>query len=252
MNFDRSDPKLNIREIIAGADRLFNNGKTEELGGYLRRWRAAAAECGDKAAELSILSELMGHYRMAGDKERGLEAVQSGFALIEKLGISDTAAAGTIRLNGATVLQAFGMIGEALEHYRKVMECYNRNLPAGDQRFAGLFNNMASAYAAVGDLKTAEDHYLKALELLKQHGQIMDQAVALVNLARLYAAADPGDELVKISLECAMECFNSPEIPRDGYYAHTCRKCASAFGELGSIEDEKILNMRADKYYAGN
>ena len=49
-----------------------------------------------------------------------------------------------------------------------------------------------------------------------------------------------------------MACFDDPAAIHDGYYAHTCRKCASAFGPLGFPEVEEELNWRADEYYAGN
>ncbi|MBR2373328.1 MAG: tetratricopeptide repeat protein [Lentisphaeria bacterium] len=245
-----SSKQISVEEIIAGCDRLFNSGKMDALGEHLRFWRNEAALCGDKAAELTVLSELMGHYRMMKDHDRGIEAVREGFALMRELNIGKVAA-GTILINGATALQSFGIVNEALEYYQEALACYRQELAPSDRRFAGLFNNMAAAFAANGDIKKAENHYLEALDILKNCGQIMDQAVTLVNLAQLYAANDPADPMIKVSLECAMECFNDSGVPRDGYYAHTCSKCAAAFGELGYPEDEKILKTRAGDFYAG-
>lgn len=243
--------KISVEEIIAGCDRLFNSGKMEALGEHLRFWRNEAALCGDRSAELTVLSEMMGHYRMMKDEKRGLEAVRDGFALLEDLGITGVSA-GTILINGATALHSFGMADDALAYYKKAEACYCTSLKPGDKLFAGLFNNMAAAFAAKGELKNAEHYYLEALDILKSCGQIMDQAVTLVNLAKLYAAADPADPMVAVSLECAMECFNSPDVVRDGYYAHTCSKCAAAFGELDHREDEQELKKRSEEYYAGH
>ena len=244
--------RIPVPEIIARCDELFNTEQMGPLGDHLRHWLAKARELGDEQGELTILSELMGHYRMTGDRERGLEAVRDGFALMKKIGEEGTVSAGTILLNGATALQAFGETEKALNCYAEAFRCYGAHLDPMDARFAGLLNNMAGAYAASGNFRSAEDHYLRALDVLKACGNLMDSAVTYVNLAQLYASADPDDPMIQATLDCAMDCFDSPDAVRDGYYAHTCRKCASAFGAFGRPETEKELNARADSYYAGH
>ena len=241
-----------MRKIIAECDRLFNEEKMVELGEHLRKWRGEAQAIGDREGELGILSELMGHYRMLGDRERGLAAVRDGFTLLGKLGIAGSVSAGTILVNGATALQAFGEIDESLNYYKEAFRCYGAYLDPNDWRFAGLLNNMAAAYAAKHDLKYAEAYYRKALDVLKACGNLMDAAVTHVNLAQMYAAEDRNDPRISVELELAVACFDDPAAVHDGYYAHTCRKCASAFGPLGFPEVEEELNWRADEYYAGN
>ena len=241
-----------MQEIIEECDRLFNEERTFELGEHLRKWLGEARRIGDREGELGILSELMGHYRMQGDRERGMEAVRDGFTLLRKLGIAGSVSAGTILLNGATALQAFGEIDESLTYYKEAFRCYGAHLDPNDWRFAGLLNNMAAAYAAKHDVKYAEAYYRKALDVLKACGNLMDAAVTHVNLAQMYAAEDRDDPRIASELELAVACFDDPAAVHDGYYAHTCRKCASAFGPLGFPEVEEELNWRADEYYAGN
>ena len=248
----RNSPRrIPMQEIIQECDRLFNAERPVELGEHLRKWRAEAQAIGDREGELGILSELMGHYRMLGDRERGLAAVRDGFTLLGKLGIAGSVSAGTIRLNGATALQAFGDVDGALNYYKEAFRCYGAHLDPNDWRFAGLLNNMAAAYAAKHDLQYAEAYYRKALSVLKACGNLMDAAVTHVNLAQLYAAEDGNDPRIAAELDLAMACFDDPAAVHDGYYAHTCRKCASAFGPLGRPETEAELNRRADEYYAG-
>ena len=248
----RNHPRrIPMREIIAECDRLFNAERPVELGEHLRKWRAEAQAIGDREGELGILSELMGHYRMQGDRERGLAAVRDGFTLLGKLGIAGSVSAGTILVNGATALQAFGEIDESLRYYKEAFRCYGAHLDPNDWRFAGLLNNMAAAYAAKHDVKYAEAYYRKALGVLKACGNLMDAAVTHVNLAQMYAAEDRDDPRIPAELDLAMGCFDDPAAVRDGYYAHTCRKCASAFGPLGRRDIEAELNRRADEYYAG-
>ena len=244
--------RIPMQEVIQECDRLFNSEKMAELGEHLRKWREEARRTGDREAELGILSELMGHYRMQSDRERGLMAVRDGFALLGQLGIAGSVTAGTILINGATALQAFGDVDGALNYYKEAFRCYGAHLDPNDWRFAGLLNNMAAAYAAKHDVKYAEAYYRKALDVLKACGNLMDAAVTHVNLAQMYAAEDRTDPRIASELELAVACFDDPAAVHDGYYAHTCRKCASAFGPLGFPEVEEELNWRADEYYAGN
>ena len=244
--------RIPMQEIIQECDRLFNAEKSAELGEHLRKWREEARRIGDREGELGILSELMGHYRMQGDRERGLMAVRDGFALLGQLGIGGSVSAGTILLNGATALQAFGDVDGALNYYKEAFRCYGAHLDPNDWRFAGLLNNMAAAYAAKHDVKYAEAYYRKALDVLKACGNLMDAAVTHVNLAQMYAAENRDDPRIASEFELAVACFDDPTAVRDGYYAHTCRKCASAFGPLGYPEIEEELNRRADEYYAGH
>ena len=240
-----------LEEIIKECDRLFNQENVTALGEHLRFWRRRAVELGDKKGELSVLSELMGHYRMIRNESGAVSAVRDGFALIRELGVESTAGAGTIYINGATALQSFGFSDEAMKHYRKAERCYRENLDPEDERFAGLFNNMASACIDSGDFDAAGEYYFKALQILENSGNFMDLAVTYVNLAQLYDGMDPEDEeRINRCLDAAYDCFESGKVPRDGYFAHTCRKCAPAFGYFGRFLDEEKLRQYADEIYA--
>ena len=246
---ERCGNGIPMEEIIARCDELFNAEKTAELGELLRYWRSEAQKRRDRHGELGILSEMMGHYRMAKDPERGMEAIESGIALLRELGLSGTLPAGTILLNGATALQSFGKVPEALSFYAETARIYERHLDPADWRFAGLYNNMAAAYEAKGEFPLAEKCYLRALDVLKLCANNMDSAVTCLNLAQLYKTWHNDMELVENMLEIAMEFFNMPDQIHDGYYAHTCRKCASGFGALGRRDLEDELNKQADLYY---
>ena len=242
--------RIPLESVIAECDRLFAGEKTFELGEHLRKWRQKAAELGDKRSELTLLNELMGHYRMLGDRERGLAAVRDGFRLIGEVGIGGSVSAGTILLNGATALKSFGFVKEALQHYAEAFRCYGAHLAPDDPRFAGLLNNMAAAYADNGEIRHAEAYYKKALTILKDKSQLMDRAVTEINLAQLHHRQDPGDPRITECLDRAFACFESPEAEFNAYYAHTCRKCAGAFGDFGQHDRERELNERADALYA--
>ena len=250
-NSDFSE-RIPLGDILKECDRMFNANAKAELGAFLRAWRAKAQQSGDLSGELSILNELTGYYRLANDPEHGKPVVNDALSLITKTGISGSLSAGTILLNAATALCAFGDTDQAVELYNRASECYFANLPEGDIRFAGLFNNMASAFLAAGDFDKAEEYYLQAVDILSSANSIMDMAVTYVNLAQLYFSKGEAAEVIASTLDCAMLCFNSPATPRDGYYAHTCTKCAGAFGQMGRKDYEEELLTRAREFYAGN
>ena len=241
--------RIPLPEIIAECDEFFKSNDTARLGEHLRFWRRRAQELGDESGELSILSELMGHYRMQRDEERALAAVRDGLELMKLLDVYGTAGGGTILINAATALQSFGHFSEALRYYAEAFRCYDAALDPMDVRFAGLLNNMAAAYDANGESAHAEAHYRKALNILQHHGNLMDSAVTYINLAQLYDRQNENDSRVAEMLDLAMECFNDPAAERGGYYAHTCNKCASAFGLFGRENDEEELKRRAAEIY---
>ena len=241
-----------LEKVLAECDNLFNQEKKHELGEHLRFWRRRASEMGDKKNELSLLSEMMGHYRMVRDEAKALASVKDGVALISELGISDTVSAGTILINAATALQSFGYAEEAAVYYKQAESCYLKNLPPQDIRFAALYNNMASSCIDQGNFEQAENFYLQAAEILRTANQLMDLAVTFINLAQLYDGLDPEDSKIETYLDQALACFENNAVPHDGYYAHTCRKCASAFGYFGRFADEKELQDKAEKFYAGH
>ncbi len=244
--------KIPLESILAECDAHFNSGNPAAVGETLRRALTLAQENGDAQSELTLLNELMGHYRMAGDADRGSAAVKSGFALMRKLGLAGSVSAGTILINGATALHSFGMPDAAAEAFDEAYRCYRAGLPENDRKFAGLFNNMAAVYAEKNDFDRAENLYLQALEILSAPADLMDYAVTCVNLAQLYCRRDPADPAVDTMLDAAMLAFDHPDAARDGYYAHSCSKCAGAFSDAGRGNDAAELIKRSEAIYAGN
>jgi hypothetical protein len=48
-----------------------------------------------------------------------------------------------------------------------------------------------------------------------------------------------------------MDVFDDPQTVWDGYYAHTVRKCAGAFRDLGYAAEGRELEERAALIYEG-
>ncbi len=243
--------RLSLAPVLEKYDGLMARGEKAEAGKVLENALALARQYGDQNSELSLLSELMGYYRQAGQSARGVEIVEQGFRLLAQLGLSGTATAGTILINGATALSAAGQPERALRAYEEAFRCYGKTVPPDDLRFAALYNNMAAAYAAAGKPGQAAQHYRGALRVLSHHPENPDAAVTHINLAQLYVH-EP--EKARDELACALEALDGPEIIWNEYYAHTCLKCAAAFAEFGMDEQVKEMQERAEiiHEHAGN
>ncbi len=237
-------------ELLRRADALMGQERWEEAESLFLSEKQAAAERGFSERELSLCSELLGFYRMRGDAARFWEIWTRTKELLASLRLTGRAR-GTFLINAATGMVAFGEAREALALFDEAEACFRRGLPRGDLLFAALYNNMASACEALGDYAAAERRYKLAGEILDGYPGHPDKGTYYVNLAQLYARQDRGDPRVGECLTHAMEVFDDPQTVWDGYYAHTVRKCAGAFRDLGYAPEGAELEERAALIYEG-
>lgn len=238
-----------MEAFIQELDSLMGQARWDEAEALLLLYKSRATARGDRQTELSLCNELVGFYRQR-QKENGFAPHwQRCQQLLEELNVRGVSR-GTILINGATALVSFGKAEEALPFYQEAFGCYLRGLSPEDERFAALFNNMASAFQACGAYERAEEHMKMAMDVLEKKPHHVDVATTWVNLAQLYARWQrPAD--VSAALDRAMERFDDPEVLWNDYYAHTCRKCAGAFAALGQPLRERELLERADMVYEG-
>ena len=225
---------LDVPAIIRGLDALYAQSREAEAQTYLESHLSEARRLGDWRAELSLTSELLGQYRRSMDEQKGLAAVFDALELIKTHRMGRTVSGATVLLNAATTLGCFGRSAEALPIFRHVCRVYADNLDPQDYRFAGLYNNMANAHAALGETKEAEGLFHSAIRILeKLEGGGCETAVTLCSLAELYDAADPEDPRIAEALERAWETLDDPALERGGYYAFMASKCLPVFDRLG-------------------
>jgi tetratricopeptide (TPR) repeat protein len=118
--------------------------------------------------------------------------------------------------------------------------------------YAGLWNNMAYTLEKIGDSNGAQKAYEKAIEVLSRLSMFSDLAVSYVNLAGLYFNTLNNKEKAMEYLTLALDIFNSNALIKDSYYAHTCKKCAGAFTDMGYPEIAEDLQKRANEIYERN
>ncbi len=241
-----------ISSVISKLDAYLNKEDYESADRLLKYWLNEAHVIGDQRGELSILNEILGFSRRIDDKEGGISAVERCVELINTLTV-DAKTSGTILLNAATTMKAFGNAAGAIRHYEKAEDLFGKSLPSWDPLWGGLYNNYALALTDLGRYDEALDLYQKAIDIisLKENGTL-EVAITLTNIAELMEKIGESDALIEQFLEQTKTLLDDPALPRNGYYAFVCRKCAPTFGYFGWFAVQKDLNERADCIYEGN
>ncbi|MGM9657719.1 MAG: tetratricopeptide repeat protein [Eubacteriales bacterium] len=239
--------------VIAKLDEYFSRNDYQSAERHLKYWRAEAAAGNDIRGEITVLNEQIGIYRKTGKEKECFEAIDAVLALSEENDMENTAAFGTILVNIATGYKAFGKADKALPVYEKARSIYESVLAPQDERLGGLYNNMALALVDLNDFRRAEDLYNKALEVMskQEHGEA-EMAITYLNIADLVAAEEgeeAGEKRIRDCIDKAEELLDTESLPRNGYYAFVCEKCAPSFGYHGYFLAEQKFSNRAREIY---
>jgi hypothetical protein len=78
----------------------------------------------------------------------------------------------------------------------------------------------------------------------------MADAVEAQANAGLLADDSAAEHEIERLLDTALDLLDTPSLPRDGYYAFVCEKCAPAFGHHGYFLADEDLRTRANDIYA--
>ena len=223
----------------------------EAVERHLKYWLAEAEANRDERGQLMLNNELMGYYRKQENREKAFGHAEKAAELVEKLGMEDTVTAGTTWVNAGTVREAFGDPVGGLAFFEMARENYEKNLPENDGRLGGLYNNMALALAACGRYGESTDMFRRALQVMakQEHGEL-EQAITWLNMADAAEAAlgpEQAEDEAEEYLERAEALLDTEYLPRNGYYAFVCEKCAPVFGHYGWFATEAELKRRAEE-----
>ena len=242
-----------IRRIIEKLDEHLSRNDYPAAEQLLRYWRTEADNGNDLRGKLTVLNEQIGLYRKMNKKTEGIEAIDDALALADTLHMEGTVTLGTTLINAATGYKAFGMAEEALPLYRKAQNIYEAALHPSDSRLGGLYNNMALTVMKLGNYREAEELFLKAIKIMSvnEHGEA-DMAISYCNLADLVSAEVgivEGEKQIEAYLNMAERLLDTESLPRNGYYAFVCEKCAPTFGYYGYFLTEEKLMTRSREIY---
>lgn len=251
---------------------------------HLLYWLEEAKQGRDLRGQLMVRNELIGHFRKTANRERALENVDQALHLLHEMDFSNSISAGTTYVNAATACNAFGENERAMELFEKARAVYETQggkpaVPGADpQLLGGLYNNMAlTCVALAGEARascdtanrkesgdTAERNaaewfdrafslYKRALEQMRRvtNGEL-EQAITYLNMADAREGRDgpeAAEKEIETLLDTAYDLLQTPSVPRDGYYAFVCEKCAPTFSYYGYFLAADDLQKKADELY---
>ncbi len=230
----RPIPVARIRERV---DALTGKKDYDGAARLLEYWREEARAAGDLRGEFVVLNEMMGVYRKMEKEEKAMDSAAGALALIPVLDMGETISAGTAYVNAGTVCDCFGYPDRALAHFETAQRIYESSLDPGDERLGGLYNNMALALADQDRYEEAFHYYALALDVMAQqpYGKA-EQAITCLNMANAAEEArgpEAAEEEICGYLQQAETLLKDPVLPRNGYYAFVCEKCAPTFSYYG-------------------
>ena len=216
---------------------------------HLLYWLEEAALGGDLRGELFLCNELVGHFRKSAKREEAFRYAERALALLDKLDFSSGVSAGTTLVNAATAYSAFGEHERALALFERARAMYEGD--AKPQLLGGLYNNMATVCAALGRYAEALALYEKAMaQMALVPNGALEQAVTCLNMADA-VAAEQGADAPRVAelLDRAYALLHDERIPRDGYYAFVCEKCAPGFAHYRRFAAAEDLEQAAKAIY---
>ncbi len=244
------------QRVLEKLDEHLGRNDYDSAERHLLYWLDEAKDGRDKHGMLTVENELMGLYRKTSRKEKALESVRKALNLIDELKLGSAVVAGTTFTNAATVYKAFAMPEESIELFEKAKEIYEKELQSDDPRLGGLYNNLGLTLTDLKRFDEAEEYYNKAINVMSnnKNGEL-EIAITYLNLCDLNEAklgSEQSEKIIDEYIEKAYELLNRDYLPRNGYYAFVCEKCAPTFGYFGRFLYQKKLSDRARCIYERN
>ena len=211
-------------------DGLLGLKKMDEAEQYLLDNLKAEMEAEDTQAVLTVMSELIGLYRVTGRGEQSMMISDKSMRIAQSAGMEGTEGYATIVLNAATAYRAAGSLERAEELYAEVVTQLEKAGCKDGYRYASLYNNISILYQETGRYEQAEAELKKALALIKSLPDCkVEEATTYINLALLYIKQgnyDTAEESIKEALAIFDE--DKGKKYKDAHYG----AALSAYGDL--------------------
>lgn len=244
------------QRVLQKLDEHLGRNDYDSAERHLLYWLDEAEGGRDRHGMLTVENELMGLYRKTGRKNEALESVEKSLGLVDELNLSESVTAGTTYTNAATVYKAFSMPEKSILLFEKAKSIYENELSDDDSRLGGLYNNLGLTLTDLKKFDEAEKYYGKAIDVMsKNRNGELEIAITYLNLCDLAEArygSEQSESVIDNYIEKAYDLLNRDHLPRNGYYAFVCEKCAPTFGYYGRFLYEKELSDRARKIYERN
>ncbi len=220
---------------------------------HLLYWLNEALLGNDKRGELMIRNELIGHFRKTGNREGAYENAALALKLLDELNFSGDRSAGVTYVNIATAYNAFGDNEKSFEIFKMAQAAFEQMREPENDLLGGLYNNMGLTLSALTRYGEALEYFDKALKCMEKikNGEL-ERAITYLNMADTYTAsmgAEAAESKVFDLLDKAYDLLNTESVPKDGYYAFVCEKCAPSFSFYGYFAAASELSRKAKEIY---
>lgn len=247
---------LDSNRILEKLDNYLKINDFSSAKSHLLYWLSESATQNNNKITLLIFNELMGLTRKLGNGDEAESYAYQALEKVKEMDIQNNIGAATTYLNSATVFKAFGKADKSLPLFEKAEAIYEKNLLPYDDRFGGLYNNMALALVDLKEFDKANLYYNKALNVMSHiEGKEPEQAITILNMASA-AEAEFGLENAETKIaeyiEKAITLLDYGKDRTDGNYAFVCEKCATVFGYYGYFYYENQLTERYRRIYEGS
>lgn len=227
---------MDIQNVLDKLDRLFADNRVDEVEPFLLSRLEQAKEEKDYGSYLSIGNELIGFYRSVSEYEKAFAISEDVLLLMEELQLDNTEHFATTLLNTATAYRAAGRYEEALADYARALRIYETTIPAGDYRFAGLYNNVSILLEQLGDNEKAAVFLERAIEIVeKQPDARMELATSKTNLALICFKLQDEKRAEQLLTE-AIGIFRENKENTDAHYSAALAGMGEACFRMGRLE----------------
>lgn len=227
---------MNIEQVLKQLDGLFAQHRVDQVESFLLQRINEATVERDTASLITLLNEMIGHYRETGEFEKSISCCRQVLILMEEEGLKGSVAYATTLLNVANACRAAGLLRESMAYYQEVKAVYAEKLSPTDFRYASLYNNMSLLFQEMGDYESACDCLERALGIASMYSEArIEVAVTYTNLAASQLKLGRFDEAIG-NLKKAFAIFEMDE-DRDYHYSGALSAMGEAQYLAGNLEE---------------
>lgn len=235
---------MNIEQVLRELDSLFARHDMERVEAFLIEKINEASAMEDYGAMITLLNEIIGHYRETGEFEKSISCCKQVLILMDQLGMQGSVEYATTLLNVANACRAAGLLRESMTYYEEVRRIYDVHVAPYDFRYASLFNNMSLLFQEMGDFESACDCLERALGIALQYPEArIEVAVTYTNLAASQLRLGRWEEAID-NLKKAFSIFEMDE-ERDYHYSAALSAMGEAQYMAGNLEESAECYRRA-------
>ena len=226
---------MNMEQVLRELDGLFALHDMERVETFLIQKIEEASAMGDYGAMITLLNEIIGHYRETGEFEKSISCCKQVLMLMDQLGFQGSVEYATTLLNVANACRAAGLLRESMTYYEEVRRIYDGQVAPYDFRYASLFNNMSLLFQEMGDFESACDCLERALGIALQYPDArIEVAVTYTNLAASQLRLGRWEEAID-NLKKAFSIFEMDE-EKDYHYSAALSAMGEAQYMAGNLE----------------